>query len=112
MLEKHVYILGTSGSMISDMKAVLARLEAGTLDTNISVYAISGMQGVADALESVRARTSGGKIVIYPQLTQLGMVTLADMAAEMPDVAAALDQGRWTKAAEEVLLATAGGAVA
>jgi hypothetical protein len=109
MLEKHVYILGTSGSMISDMKAVLSRLELGTLDTNISVYAISGMQGVVDALDAVNARTSGGKIVIYPQLTQLGLVTLADMPARLPEVAAALDDGRWTKAAEQVLLETAGG---
>jgi D-arabinose 1-dehydrogenase-like Zn-dependent alcohol dehydrogenase len=104
MIARHIYILGTSGSMISDMKAVLGRLEEGALDTNISVYAISGMQGVADALESVRARTSGGKIVIYPQLTQLGMVTLAQMAEQMPEVAAALDEGCWTKAAEGALL--------
>ncbi len=116
MLRKHVYILGTSGSMISDMKAVLARLEAGTLDTNISVYAVSGMQGVADALEAVKARTSGGKIVIYPQLTQLGLVRLTDLAEAYPTVAAALDDGRWTRAAEEALIAAAaaeaGGAVA
>ena len=112
MLAKHIYILGTSGSMISDMKAVLGRLEAGTLDTNISVYAVSGMQGVAEALEAVKARTSGGKIVIYPQLTQMGMITLADMATELPAVAVALDEGRWTKAAEAILLETAGGAVA
>lgn len=112
MLAKHIYILGTSGSMISDMKAVLGRLEAGTLDTNISVYAVSGMQGVAEALEAVKARTSGGKIVIYPQLTQMGMITLADMATELPAVAVALDEGRWTKAAEAILLETAGGALA
>jgi threonine dehydrogenase-like Zn-dependent dehydrogenase len=112
MLAKRIYILGTSGSMISDMKAVLGRLEDGTLDTNISVYAISGMRGVADALEAVRARTSGGKIVIYPQLRELGLVTLSEMAARMPDVAAELDEGRWTKAAEVVLLERAGGAVA
>ncbi|MFO7532266.1 MAG: alcohol dehydrogenase catalytic domain-containing protein [Candidatus Limnocylindrales bacterium] len=110
MLDRHIYILGTSGSMISDMKAVLGRLEAGTLDTNISVYAVSGMQGVADALEAVKARTSGGKIVIYPQLTQLGMVTLTEMGERYPAVAAALDEGRWTRAAEEALIAAAGGA--
>jgi len=108
MLRKHVYIIGTSGSMISDMKAVLGRLEAGTLDTNISVYAISGMQGVSDALEAVSARTSGGKIVIYPQLTQLGLITLAELPARMPEVAAALDDGRWTKAAEMALIEAAG----
>jgi L-sorbose 1-phosphate reductase len=112
MLRKHIYILGTSGSMISDMKAVLGRLEAGTLDTNISVYAISGMQGVAAALEAVKGRTSGGKIVIYPQLTKLGLVTLAEMPERLPAVAAALEDGRWTKAAEEILLRTEGGAVA
>ncbi len=112
MLRKHVYILGTSGSMISDMKAVLGRLEEGALDTNISVYAVSGMQGAADALEAVRARTSGGKIVIYPQLTQLGLVTLAEMPERFPTVAAALDDGRWTRAAEETLIAAATAAVA
>jgi threonine dehydrogenase-like Zn-dependent dehydrogenase len=106
MLRKHVYVLGTSGSMISDMKAVLSRLEAGTLDTNISVYAVSGMAGVVDALEAVRARTSGGKIVIYPQLTELGLVTLAELPTRLPDVAAALDDGRWTRAAEDKLLET------
>ena len=109
MLERHIYILGTSGSMISDMKAVLARLEAGVLDTNISVSAISGMRGAADALEAVTARTSGGKIVIYPQLTELGMITLAEMPERMPAVAAALEGGRWTKAAERILLESAEG---
>jgi threonine dehydrogenase-like Zn-dependent dehydrogenase len=104
MLTRRIYILGTSGSMISDMKAVLGRLEEGSLDTNISVYAVSGMAGVADALDAVQARTSGGKIVIYPQLTELGLVTLAQLPEAMPDVAAALEDGRWTKAAESVLL--------
>ena len=111
MLRKHIYILGTSGSMINDMKAVLGRLEAGTLDTNISVYAISGMQGVDDALGAVMARTSGGKIVIYPQLTDLGLITLAEMPERLPEVAAALDEGRWTKAAETLLLRSSGIAV-
>jgi hypothetical protein len=111
MLRKRIYILGTSGSMISDMKAVLGRLEAGTLDTNISVYAVSGMRGVDDALGAVMARTSGGKIVIYPQLTEMGLVTLAELPQRLPEVAAALDDGRWTKAAEEALLRSAGVAV-
>jgi threonine dehydrogenase-like Zn-dependent dehydrogenase len=104
MLARHIYILGTSGSMISDMRAVLGRLEEGTLDTNISVYAVSGMRGAADALEAVKARTSGGKIVIYPQLTEMGLVTLAQLPTVMPAVAAALEDGRWTKAAETALL--------
>jgi threonine dehydrogenase-like Zn-dependent dehydrogenase len=107
LLRKRVYMIGTSGSVISDMKAVLTKLETGTLDTNISVDAVAGMEGVADALAAVQARTSGGKIVIYPALGSMGMVRLDELAARYPDVAAALDDGRWTRAAEEALLAEA-----
>jgi hypothetical protein len=108
LVRKGVYLIGTSGSMISDMRAVLAKLEAGTLDTNISVDAISGLEGVADALAAVQARTSGGKIVIYPMLSGVGMLKLPELASALPSVAAALDHGLWTRAAEEALLAAAG----
>jgi threonine dehydrogenase-like Zn-dependent dehydrogenase len=109
LLGRRLYLLGTSGSLIPDMRAVLARLEAGTLDTNISVDAVGGLAGVAEALAAVEARTSGGKIVIYPELHELGLVRLSELHERFPGVAAALDGGRWTKAAEEALLATGTG---
>jgi threonine dehydrogenase-like Zn-dependent dehydrogenase len=102
-----IYLSGTSGSRIPDMQAVLRKLEDGSLDTNVSVDAISGMEGVTDALAAVEARTSGGKIVVYPALHGLGMVRLADLPARFPTVAAALADGRWTRAAEDALLAAA-----
>jgi threonine dehydrogenase-like Zn-dependent dehydrogenase len=108
LIEKRIFLYGTSGSIVPDMKAVLGRLEAGTLDTNISVYAISGIEGVADALAAVKGRTTNGKIVIYPELHSVGLIRLADMAEHFPRVAAALDDGRWTRAAEEALLGAAG----
>jgi threonine dehydrogenase-like Zn-dependent dehydrogenase len=105
VIAKGLYLFGTSGSEIRDMRAVLGRLEAGQLDTNVSVDAVCGMEGVADALAAVEARTSGGKIVVYPALHDLGMVRLGDLALTLPDVAARLDDGRWTSAAETALLA-------
>lgn len=108
LIRKRVYMIGTSGSVISDMQAVLAKLETGALDTNISVDAVAGMEGVAEALAAVQARTSGGKIVIYPALATLGMIRLDDLGAHFPEVAAELRDGRWTRAAEERLLAEAG----
>lgn len=108
VIEKRVYLFGTSGSEIPDMKAVLAKLEQGELDTNVSVDAVSGMEGVAEALAAVEARTSGGKIVVYPALHELGLVRLADLAELFPAVAEELEDGRWTGAAEEALLRTAG----
>ena len=106
MIAKGVYLFGTSGSQIPDMETVLAKLERGELDTNISVDAITGMEGVTDALAAVEARTSGGKIVVYPALHDLGMVRLSELAARLPAVARELRDGRWTRAAEDALLST------
>jgi len=105
-----LFLFGTSGSEIRDMRAVLGRLEAGRLDTNVSVDAVCGMEGVADALAAVEARSSGGKIVVYPQLHEMGMIRLGELAERLPAVAAKLRDGRWTREAEEALLATAAGA--
>lgn len=107
VVEKGVYLFGTSGSGIPDMKAVLRKLEGGELDTNISVDAVTGMEGVPEALAAVEARTSGGKIVVYPSLHELGMVRLAELAPRLPLVAAAIRDGRWNREAEQALLATA-----
>jgi L-sorbose 1-phosphate reductase len=107
VLAKGIYLFGTSGSEIPDMKTVLGKLERGELDTNVSVDAISGMEGVREALGAVEARTSGGKIVVYPALHELGMVRLAELAERLPTVAVELREGCWTRAAEDALLAAA-----
>ncbi|MGD0121743.1 MAG: alcohol dehydrogenase catalytic domain-containing protein [Candidatus Limnocylindrales bacterium] len=111
-LERHCYLLGTSGSGIPDMKAVLHKLESGELDTNISLDAVAGFEGVADALAAIEGRTAAGKIMVYPSLPELGLVRLAELGARFPSVAAALDDGRWTKEAEQELLRVAGGSEA
>ncbi len=110
VIGRHLYLFGTSGSGIPDMQAVLHKLERGDLDTNLSVDAVTGMEGVRDALAAVEARTSGGKIVVYPQLHEMGMVRLSELPDRLPTVGAALHDGRWTRAAEEALLAAAGDA--
>lgn len=107
VIDRRLYLIGTSGSEIPDMKTVLARLERGELDTNISVDAISGMEGIRDALAAVEARTSGGKIVVYPQLHETGLIRISEMREQLPAVADALRDGRWTREAEQVLLGTA-----
>jgi threonine dehydrogenase-like Zn-dependent dehydrogenase len=108
-LEQHCYFLGTSGSVIPDMKAVLRKIESGELDTNISLDAVAGFEGVADALAAVESRTSGGKIMVYPALPELGLVPLSEIGERFPTVQARLRHGQWTKAAEQELLRVAGG---
>ncbi len=107
IIERHVFLLGTSGSEMSDMRSLLDKLESGALDTSISLDAVCGMAGFADAIDAVNNRTSGGKIMVYPQLHDLGLVRLSELADTLPEVAAAMVDGRWTPAAEAALLATA-----
>jgi threonine dehydrogenase-like Zn-dependent dehydrogenase len=106
-IERHCYFLGTSGSGIPDMKAVLRKVENGELDTNISLDAVAGFEGVGDALAAVEGRTAAGKIMVYPSLPDLGLVRLSELGERFPSVAAALRDGRWTKAAEQELLRVA-----
>ena len=103
------YFVGTSGSKIDDMKAVLRKVESGRLDTNISLDMVTGFAGFADAMAAIEARTSSGKIMVYPSLPNLGLTSLAQLQDRVPAAAAALDGGRWTRAAEEALLLDAGG---
>ena len=107
LIANRCFIFGTSGSVLSDMKTVLQKIETGALDTNISVDAVSGMAGAADGIAAVEDRTLAGKIIVYPELHHLGLVRLDDMTGQFPTVAKKLDNGRWTRAAEEELLSVA-----
>lgn len=107
IIERRIFMLGTSGSDISDMRTVLDKIERGVIDPHISLDAVTGMAGFRDAIDAVINRTSGGKIMVYPTLHDLPLTRLGDMPEQLPHVAAKLDNGVWTKAAEEALLANA-----
>ncbi len=105
IIERGVFLLGTSGSEMSDMRSLLDKLETGALDTSISLDAVTGMAGFADAIQSVIDRTSGGKIMVYPGLHDLGLTRLEQLGEKLPEVAVAMTDGRWTPAAEAALRA-------
>jgi D-arabinose 1-dehydrogenase-like Zn-dependent alcohol dehydrogenase len=103
-IEKRLYFIGTSGSTLEDMKRMLAKVESGQLDTNVSVAAISGLEGATDGIRAVENRTIAGKIIVYPACRNMGLVPLEELRLRMPEVAECLHEGLWTKQAEEKLL--------
>ena len=103
-IEKKLYFIGTSGSTLDDMKQMLAKAESGRLDTNVSVAAVSGFEGATEGIRAVESRSIAGKIIVYPACRDLGLVPLEEMAEEMPEVAKCLNDGLWTKQAEQKLL--------
>ncbi|MFA5293362.1 MAG: alcohol dehydrogenase catalytic domain-containing protein [Phycisphaerae bacterium] len=103
-IEKKLYFIGTSGSTIEDIKKVLAKVEAGKLDTNLSVAAVASLESAIEGIRAVENQSIAGKIIIYPQCGNLLLTTLEQMQKEMPDVASKLDNGLWTKEAENTLI--------
>ena len=103
-IEKQLYFIGTSGSTLDDMKRMLEKAESGSLDTNVSVAAISGLEGATEGIRAVENRSIAGKIVVYPSCRDLGLVTLEELKEKMPQAAELLCNGLWTKEAEEKLL--------
>ena len=101
-------MFGSSGSVVSDMEVLLGRIAAGRLDTNLSVDAISGMAGAPDGLAALQDRTMAGKIVVYPCLHEVGLLSLAQLDGDFPTVASKLDDGHWCVEAERELLKLAG----
>ena len=107
LIQKRCFLFGTSGSVLKDMKIVLDKIKEGWLDTDISVDAISGMAGAIDGISALENRTMSGKIIVYPQIHELGLLPLSELSSKLPNVAAMLKNGIWCKEAENELLKSA-----
>jgi threonine dehydrogenase-like Zn-dependent dehydrogenase len=98
-IAKQLYFIGTSGSTLDDMKLVLAKVLARQLDTNLSVAAVSGLDGAIDGIRAVEKNLVPGKILVYPSCHGLKVTPLTDLAGKLP-----LQDGCWNKQAEEALV--------
>ena len=98
-IAKQLYFIGTSGSTLDDMKLVLAKVLARQLDTNLSVAAVSGLDGAIDGIRAVEKNLVPGKILVYPSCHGLKVTPLTELGGKLP-----LQDGCWTKQAEEALV--------
>jgi threonine dehydrogenase-like Zn-dependent dehydrogenase len=108
LAQNRVFVFGTSGSTIDDMKIVLRKVTSGQLNTDASVDAVSGMAGAVEGIRAVENRVMAGKIIVYPMLHDLPLIPLDRLGDHYPSVAALLDHGQWCPAAEQELLRVAG----
>ncbi len=100
-----IKIIGSSGSRIRDMQAVLDMVERRELNTNLSVAAIGGLNAAKTGLEGLRDARFPGKTVIYPQLPDLPLMSIEEAAQSIPELNGKLSpEGAWTTEAEQALL--------
>ncbi len=102
---RNVRVGGTSGSSIADLATTRDAMEQDLLDTGASLAAIGGLDAFRDGLDAVKGGKFPGKTVIFPQIVELPLTTLADLKTVRPRVYEKLRDGLfWTREAEEELL--------
>jgi threonine dehydrogenase-like Zn-dependent dehydrogenase len=95
---------GTSGSELADQLRIVEKCQAGLLSPARSVAAIGGLKAAAAGLRAVMERSYPGKIVIFPQLLDLPLLSLSKLRDALPEVYAQLGPGEsWTAQAEQIL---------
>jgi small basic protein len=85
------------------MKAVLKKVATRQLDTDLSVAAISGLDGAVDGIRAVEKNSMPGKIIVYPFAKGLKLTALTEVGREHSGVARELADGYWNKNAEAAL---------
>jgi len=102
---KDTRVIGHSASSIEDLRLMLQQTEAGDLSPNRSVAAVGSLSAARDGLMAVQEAAYPGKVVIYPQITDLPLTPLPQLRERLPSVYARLKDGReWTLAAENEFL--------
>ncbi len=101
-----VQYTGTSGSRIADQALVVEKTVAGGLAPERALGAVGGMEAAQESLRALVEGRFAGKIVIFPNLSDLPLTSLADLATDEPAVGAVLGPGgAWTTEAEAALFA-------
>ncbi|NMC46116.1 MAG: zinc-binding dehydrogenase [Chloroflexi bacterium] len=101
----NLQLTGTSGSKLVDQEMVLRKTSQGELNPNRSVAAIGGMNAARDGIEALMQGTFAGKIVIFPQIIELPLMSLQELKARYPEIGSKLGENDlWTVEAEQALI--------
>ncbi|NOY07990.1 MAG: alcohol dehydrogenase catalytic domain-containing protein [Spirochaetes bacterium] len=105
--EKHVNVIGSSGSPLSAMKDTLNLVQADRLSTNISLSAVTDMHSVSAGVKALTEGTYTGKVVVYPHARDLGIHSTEELAKRIPDLEILFLNGKyWTNEAEKRFLSS------
>lgn len=84
---------------------MLYKAETGTLTPNRSVAAVGSLSAARDGLIALRDAVYPGKVVIFPQIKDFPLTSLAELKDKLPSVWSKLKNEReWTFEAEQEFL--------
>jgi threonine dehydrogenase-like Zn-dependent dehydrogenase len=98
-------LTGTSGSRLADQALVIRKTVAGVLSPNRSVAAVGGIEAARDGVQAMMEGRYPGKVVIFPQISGLPLMSVAELAERYPEIGSQLGAGGvWTPEAEAALI--------
>ncbi len=100
---RHVSITASSGSSVADQLQVLAKMNRNEALPDFNVAAIGGFMATKAGLEAVKAGRFAGKVVIYPQLTNLPLLPLNELNIWDGQLGDYVAKNGWSRAAERML---------
>jgi threonine dehydrogenase-like Zn-dependent dehydrogenase len=102
-------LTGHSGLGMAEYRAAYELVKGGRVDLNASVAAVGGMRAASAAIKAAEERRFAGKTIIYPQLEDLPLLSVPELAASFPEISQRLGElDLWTREAEAALLELAG----
>ncbi|MDR0362583.1 MAG: alcohol dehydrogenase catalytic domain-containing protein [Planctomycetota bacterium] len=103
--KQHARLIGSSGSSMDDIINTLKKMESGKLATRMSLAALGGIEATWEGVKGVKENRFPGKTAIFPQLNNIPLAGLSDLANVSPETADKLEPGCvWTNDAEKVFL--------
>ena len=101
----NLQLTGTSGSKLKDQEVVIQKAMNEELNPNRSVAAIGGIEAARDGIEAMMNGVFAGKILIFPQISGLPLLSLDELETHFPKIAEKLGKNNlWTTEAEKALI--------
>ncbi len=101
----NLQISGSSGLSFKHMETVRDLARQGTLNINSSIAAVGGLEAAAEAIRAAEERRFPGKIIVYPQLLKLPLLSTAELFRKYTvGIMSRNEEAGWSTAVERKLL--------
>ena len=100
----NLQITGASGLSFNNIQEAYHLALNEEIDLNAAVAAVGGMMAAQEAIQATQERRYPGRIIIYPQLEDLPLLSMSDLVGRYPLLETLLGQrDLWTREAEAKL---------
>ena len=100
----NLQITGASGLSFKNIQEAYHLALNEEIDLNAAVAAVGGMMAAQEAIQATQERRYPGRIIIYPQLEDLPLLSMSDLVGRYPLLETLLGQrDLWTREAEAKL---------